>query len=148
MSWKRRLGTDNPVPDYVTRNRAHWDESASQWSELGRRAWAGEPSWGIWGVPDATDLYHRAADTDTLEIGCGTAYISAWLARAGARPVGLDNSWRQLEIAAALQADFGLPFPLIHGIGERLPLADQSFDFVVSEYGSAIWSDPGKRAYC
>ena len=33
-------------------------------------------------------------------------------------------------------------FPLIHGVGERLPFADQCFDLVVSEYGSAIWSDP------
>jgi SAM-dependent methyltransferase len=96
----------------------------------------------MWGAPDSGDLYERAAGTDTLEVGCGTAYISAWLARAGARPTGLDNSWRQLETAAAFQEEFDLSFPLIHGMGERLPFADESFDFVVSEYGSAIWSDP------
>ena len=36
------------------------------------------------------------AGLDTVELGCGTAYVSAWLARRGARPVGIDNSRRQL----------------------------------------------------
>ncbi len=140
MSWKRRLRPDSP--DYLARNRAHWDDYAPRWVEMGRRAWAGKPTWGMWGAPDVTGLFERAADTDTLEVGCGTAYLSAWLARAGARAVGLDNSWRQLKTAATLQHEFGLRFPLIHGIGERLPFAAQAFDFVISEYGSAIWSDP------
>ena len=30
----------------------------------------------------------------------------------------------------------------MHGAGERLPFADASFDFVISEYGAAIWADP------
>ena len=34
---------------------------------------------------------------DSIELGCGTGYVSAWLARHGARPVGIDNSARQLE---------------------------------------------------
>ena len=29
---------------------------------------------------------------DAIELGCGTAYVSAWLARRGARVVGIDNS--------------------------------------------------------
>lgn len=136
------MGTEGPPFDYLARNRAHWDEWAPQWVEWGRRAWAAEPTWGMWGAPDSTGLYRRAAGMDTLEVGCGTAYISAWLARAGGRPVGLDNSWRQLETAAVLQVEFKLGFPLIHAVGEQLPFADESFDFVVSEYGSAIWSDP------
>jgi SAM-dependent methyltransferase len=63
------------------------------------------------------------AGIDSLKLGCGTAYISAWLARRGARPVGLDNSAAQLATAAALQDRFGLRFPLIRaGLGmKRLP---------------------------
>jgi 2-polyprenyl-3-methyl-5-hydroxy-6-metoxy-1,4-benzoquinol methylase len=34
-------------------------------------------------------------------VGCGTGYVSAWLARLGARPVGLDNSAAQLATARA-----------------------------------------------
>lgn len=130
-------------PDYTSRNRAYWDSAAPEWRELGRRAWAAEPSWGIWAVPDAQfDLLADVGGKETLEVGCGTAYISAWIAKRDGRPVGLDNSWQQLSTAAMLQREFELTFPLIHGMGERLPFRPESFDMVISEYGSAIWSDP------
>ena len=51
------------------------------------------------------------AGKDTIELGCGTAYVSAWLARRGARPVGIDNSAKQLETARRLQEEHGLDFP-------------------------------------
>jgi protein-L-isoaspartate O-methyltransferase len=28
---------------------------------------------------------------DAIELGCGTAYISAWMAKRGGRVVGIDN---------------------------------------------------------
>lgn len=130
-------------PDYLDRNRSHWDAYAPDWVEMGRRAWSSDPSWGIWGFPDDdVGFFSDLAGTRALEVGCGTAYLSAWMARGGAEPIGLDNSARQLATAAALQSEFELQFPLVHGAGEHLPFADSSFDRVVSEYGSAIWSDP------
>ena len=60
----------------------------------------------------------------------------------GARPVGLDNSSRQLATAARFQGEFEIPFPLVHGDAERPPFADASFDLAISEYGAAIWCDP------
>jgi SAM-dependent methyltransferase len=68
--------------------------------------------------------------------------VSAWLARRGARVVGIDNSPRQLETARTLQAEFGLDFPLLLGNAEQVPLPDASFDLAISEYGAAIWADP------
>ena len=56
-------------------------------------------------------------------------------------PIGLDNSQGQLATAKRMQEQHNLAFPLIHGIAERLPFRDESFDVVISEYGSAIWSD-------
>jgi SAM-dependent methyltransferase len=79
---------------------------------------------------------------DAVELGCGTGYVSAWLARRGARPVGLDNSPKQLETARRFQDEFDLRFPLVHGDAERAPFADGSFDLAISEYGAAIWCDP------
>jgi SAM-dependent methyltransferase len=84
----------------------------------------------------------EVAGLDVVELGCGTAYWSAWLARRGARPVGIDNSQRQLETARALQLEHGLEFPLIHGNAEDVPLPDASFDLALSEYGASIWCDP------
>lgn len=130
-------------PDYLQRNRRHWDDDAPQWVDGGRSRWAGEPKWGIWSVPETElNLLPDVAGLAVLEVGCGTGYVSSWLARRGALPVGLDNSWEQLSTAATLRDQFDLSFPLVHGVGEALPFADGCFDFVISEYGSAIWSDP------
>ncbi len=77
-----------------------------------------------------------------VELGCGTAYISAWLTRLGARLVGIDISHEQLRTARSLQVEFGVSFPLIQSDAERAPLRDGSFDLAISEYGAAIWCDP------
>jgi SAM-dependent methyltransferase len=132
------------LPDYVLRNRAVWDEMAPEWVGGGERNWARpEPAWGIWGIPESElHLIDDVAGLDIIELGCGTGYVSAWLARRGARPVGIDNSARQLETARRLQVEHGLDFPLIHGNAENVPYPDASFDFAISEYGAAIWADP------
>jgi SAM-dependent methyltransferase len=81
---------------------------------------------------------------DVVELGCGTAYFGAWLARRGARVTGIDNSAEQLKTARRLQDEHDLHFPLIHGNAEDTGLPDASFDLAVSEYGAAIWADPGR----
>ncbi|HEX5295782.1 MAG TPA: hypothetical protein VFW50_02145 [Streptosporangiaceae bacterium] len=41
--------------DHVLRNRAAWDEWASSYTAAGLRSWsAAEPTWGIWGVTEAS----------------------------------------------------------------------------------------------
>jgi SAM-dependent methyltransferase len=82
------------------------------------------------------------AGKDAIELGCGTAYVSAWLSRRGARVVGIDNSEAQLATARRLQHEYGLDFPLVHGNAEAVPYPDASFDFAISEYGACLWADP------
>jgi SAM-dependent methyltransferase len=133
------------LPDHVRRNRAHWDRIAATYVERGRRNWEqAEPDWGIWGIPDSQLHFfpENVSGLDVIELGCGTAYVSAWLARRGARPVGIDNSQFQLQTAQMLQREFGLTFPLIFGSAEAVPLPDATFDLAVSEYGASIWCDP------
>jgi SAM-dependent methyltransferase len=134
------------LPDYVRQNREYWNELALEYREPGHRDWSGEPSWGIWGIPESEVrlLPDDLGGLDTIELGCGTAYVSAWLARRGARPVGIDNSPAQLETARALQAEFGIEFPVHLGNAEATPFPDASFDLAISEYGAAIWCDPYK----
>ena len=131
--------------DHVLRNRAAWDQWAAEYAEPGLRRWAAaEPTWGLWNIPEAqvgllpADVNGR----DSIELGCGTGYISAWLARRGARPAGLDNSAAQLATARQLQDRFELRFPLVHASAEQAPFADASFDLAISEYGASIWCDP------
>lgn len=132
------------LPEHVRRNRESWDRDAENWVEAARRNWSrDEPGWGAWDVPERElGVLPDVTGKDIVELGCGTAYWSAWLARRGARPVGIDNSERQLETARALQAEHGLEFPLLHGNAEEVPLPDASFDLALSEYGASIWCDP------
>jgi SAM-dependent methyltransferase len=132
------------MTDHVIRNRAVWDRLSVQYAEPGRRAWAtSEPTWGIWQLPErAVGALPAVTGRDVVELGCGTAYWSAWLARRGARVVALDNSPRQLATARALQREHDVVFPLVHADAERVPLADTSFDLALSEYGASIWCDP------
>jgi SAM-dependent methyltransferase len=133
------------IPDHVLRNRALWDGIAAEYEPDGKQKWAAEePTWGIWSVPER-ELSVLPADVggrDSIELGCGTGYVSAWLARRGARPVGIDNSKAQLATAKALQAEHGIEFPLLHGNAEQVPYPDASFDLAISEYGASIWCDP------
>ena len=77
-----------------------------------------------------------------IELGCGTGYVSAWMARRGARVFALDNSAKQLATATRLLAQHGLESDLVHASAEQIPVADAQFDFAISEYGAAIWCDP------
>ena len=133
------------LPEHVARNRIEWDRMADTFATFAPRAWASEAfTWGQVGTPDA-EIHALPPDVDgmdVIELGCGTAYISAWLARMGARPVGIDNSPKQLETARRMQAEHALAFPLHLGNAEDLPFADGAFDLAISEYGASIWCDP------
>ena len=133
------------MSDHVQRNRGAWDSFAERYAGPGRAQWeANQPTWGIYSVPEAdVGMLPPSVDgLDVIELGCGTAYVSSWLARRGARPVGIDNSPAQLETARRLQAEFGVEFPLHLGNAEQTPFPDESFDLAISEYGASIWCDP------
>jgi SAM-dependent methyltransferase len=120
---------------------------AKSYADPAERHWAQQaPSWGIWSIPESevqmipSDIVGK----DVIELGCGTAYVSAWLARAGARVTGIDNSDAQLATARRMQQQHGLDFPLLHGNAETVPRPAESFDFAISEYGACLWADPYK----
>jgi SAM-dependent methyltransferase len=132
------------LPEHVRRNREFWERESEKYVAMGHRAWAkNELTWGIWSIPEAElNVLPKVAGKDVIELGCGTAYWSAWLARRGARVVGVDITERQLATARTLQREHGIRFPLIQASAESVPLADASFDLVFSEYGASIWCDP------
>jgi Methyltransferase domain len=85
-------------------NRDLWTRvSADYADEHAFRAWASnEITWGIFNIPETQlDVLGEVSGLDVAELGCGTAYFSAWLARRGARPVGVDLTPAQLTTAAA-----------------------------------------------
>ena len=133
------------LPEHVLRNRVQWDLWAQDFVATGEADWARDsPTWGIWSVPESElRMFPDDLDgKDVIELGCGTAYVSSWMARRGARPVGIDNSEVQLGKARRLQREHGLDFPLLHGSAEAVPYPDASFDFAITEYGASLWCDP------
>jgi len=81
---------------------------------------------------------------DVIELGCGTAYFGAWLARRGARVTGVDITPAQLGTARRMMRETGVELQLIEANAEDVPLPDESFDLALSEYGASIWCDPYK----
>jgi SAM-dependent methyltransferase len=131
--------------EHVEVNRAHWDASAPEWVAAGERLWrATTPTWGLWGIPESELrlLPDRLDGIDAIELGCGTGYVSGWLARAGARVVGLDVSHEQLATARRLAAEHDVDVTFLEADAEAVPLPDASFDLAISEYGAALWCDP------
>jgi SAM-dependent methyltransferase len=141
------VGDERAPREHVHRNRARWDVEAKDYVAAGERAWArDEPTWGIWRVAESQlhVLPGSLTGKDAIELGCGTAYVSAWLARRGARVVGIDASIAQLTTARRLQRQHGLGFPLIHADAEAVPCRDAAFDLAISEYGACLWADPDR----
>ena len=125
----------------VAVNRALWTVINEQFTdERARTAWAVEEiTWGLFDIPErGVGALGEVAGLDVIELGCGTAYFSARLARMGARPVGVDVTPAQLDTALRCQQLFGLSFPLIEANAEDVPLPDGGFDLVISEYGASV----------
>jgi SAM-dependent methyltransferase len=127
------------------RNRQAWTKTNAEYTDArALEAWAKpEVDWGVFGVPESElGVLGDVAGKDVIELGCGTAYFSAWLARRGARVTGLDVTPAQLETARRCQRETGIEFPLVEASAEDVPLPDASFDLALSEYGASIWCDP------
>ena len=139
------MGTPEGLPKHVAENRSYWDAYAPEWVARGEDAWRQtEPRWGIWLVPEPElqMLPDSMTGMRAVELGCGTAYVSAWMARRGAIVTGIDNSERQLATARRLATEHRVELELHHGNAEATPFVSGSFDFAISEYGAAIWCDP------
>jgi SAM-dependent methyltransferase len=126
-------------------NRERWTRANAEFTGPdAERKWAREDVvWGGFEWPESElGILGAVAGQDVVELGCGTAYFSAWLARRGARPVGVDVTPAQLDTARLMQKRFGLEFPLVEANAEDVPLPDASFDLALSEFGAAMWCDP------
>jgi SAM-dependent methyltransferase len=129
----------------AAKNREIWTQENTEYTGAkAREAWAQEEiRWGVFQVPESElGVLREVGGKDVVELGCGTAYFSAWLAKRGARPVGVDVTPAQLETARDCQREFGLEFPLVEASAEDVPLPDASFDLALSEFGASIWCRP------
>lgn len=139
--------TNTKHPNHVLRNREIWGGEAPKYAERAVAQWAAdEISWGVWSIPERDVKLLGNLDElrgrDVIELGCGTGYVSAWLSRLGANPIGVDVTPEQLATARAMQQKHGIDFPLVEASAEDVPLPDASCDLVISEYGAVLWCEP------
>ncbi|HEY8646294.1 MAG TPA: class I SAM-dependent methyltransferase [Gaiellaceae bacterium] len=138
------MASSTPKED-AAKNVALWTQANAEYTDANATTnWAlDEISWGIWAIDESElNVLGDVRGLDVVELGCGTAYFSAWLAKLGARPVGVDVTPAQLETARRLMTETGIEFPLVEADAAETGLPDASADLVVSEYGASIWVDP------
>ena len=129
---------------HVRKNRRYWEAESERYqrehaSQLGSR----RPVWGVWAIPESRlGVLGDVEGARVLELGCGGGQWSRWLARMGARPVGLDLSLNQLRYAVELFGREGLATPVVSADAERTPFADGSFDVVMCDHGAMTFADP------
>lgn len=134
------------MTDYLARNREVWTKANAEYTNArAKEAWAEEFYWGMFKVPEAElGVLGEVRGKDVIELGCGTAYISAWLVKLGAKVTGVDITPAQLDTARRCSEELGIDLELIEANAEDVPLPDASFDLAISEYGASIWCDPYK----
>ncbi len=122
-------------------SRTWWDGEAERYLEE-HGAFLGDARF-VWcpeGVSEAeAGLLGDVAGRRVLEVGCGAAQCSRWLAAQGAEPVATDLSGEMLAAARRLDerhAGAGLDVPLVQADATRLPFRDASFDLACSAYGA------------
>ena len=133
------------LSEHAAANLDRWnaDSDTYQTDHGPQLAASGGLAWGVWQIPEAKlQILGEVKGRDILEFGCGGAQWSIALARAGARPVGLDFSDKQLEYARRLMTKAGVDLPLVHASAESVPLPDESFDVVFCDYGAMTYADP------
>jgi len=133
------------LSDHVASNRESWnaDSDTYQTNHGPQLAASGGLAWGVWQVPESElQVLGEVKGRDILELGCGAAQWSIALAKAGARPTGVDISENQLAHARRLMTEAGVEFPLVHANAEAVPLPDASFDIVFCDYGAMSFADP------
>jgi len=132
--------TRHEVTDQQARqaNRRWWDADADDYqAEHGGFLGDADLRWcpeGLWEA-DA-GLLGDVAGRRVLELGCGAAAGSRWLAGQGARAVALDLSAGMLRQAVAGADRTGVRVPLVQADALTLPFVDAAFDTVWTAFGA------------
>jgi SAM-dependent methyltransferase len=135
------------APETVRANRSWWDGAAAGYlAEHGDFLGDDRFVWCPEGLDEAeAGLLGDVTDRDALEVGCGAAQCSRWLAGRGARVVAVDVSAGMLAEARTRGRRPGAPGPvrLVQADARELPLADASIDIAFSAYGAVPFvADP------
>ncbi|RZQ63010.1 class I SAM-dependent methyltransferase [Amycolatopsis suaedae] len=141
---EQRLGTAGVAYRQVTAveaeraSRSWWDADADDYvGEHGEFLGEADFVWCPEGLREAdAGLLGPVDGATVVEVGCGSAPCSRWLAAQGARPVGIDLSAGMLAHARAAAERTGVAVPLLQASADRLPLACGTADIACSAFGA------------
>jgi SAM-dependent methyltransferase len=125
----------------VRANRSWWDHDADDYhAEHG--AFLGDADF-VW-CPERlrerdARLLGDVAGRTVLEVGCGAAMCSRWLAGQGARPVAFDLSAGMLRHARAGNERTGIAVPLVQADAQFLPFRTACFDLAFTSFGAVAF---------
>jgi SAM-dependent methyltransferase len=127
-----------PANDTVRANRGWWDAEADEYHrEHGAFLGVADFVWCPENVREQdARLLGDVRGKAVLEIGCGSAMCSRWLAGQGARVVASDLSSGMLAHARDGAAATGIEVPLVQGDAQHLPFRDRTFDIVFTAFGA------------
>lgn len=122
----------------VAANRRWWDADADDYhDEHGEFLGLADLVWCPENVREEdVRLLGDVAGRRIVEVGCGAASCSRYLAARGADVVAVDVSAGMLRHARAGNAKAGMTFPLVQADVAALPLADGAFDIAFSAFGA------------
>lgn len=122
----------------IRANRGWWDADADEY-QAAHGAFLGTADF-VWSPERLREADARllgdVAGKRVLEIGCGAAGCSRWLARQGAEAVAMDLSAGMLRHARAGAEASDIDVPLVQADATRLPFATGSFDIAFTAFGA------------
>lgn len=128
----------NHGDDPAAANERWWDRHAREYlNDHGAILGDAEFIWGPEGLHEAdVELLGRdLSGRDVLEIGCGAAQCSRYLALRGVNVTAADFSHEMLKNAERLSTEASTQFPLVRADARSLPFEAGSFDVVFTSFG-------------
>jgi ubiquinone/menaquinone biosynthesis C-methylase UbiE len=122
----------------VRANRRWWDADADAYhAEHGDFLGAADFMWCPENLREQdARLLGDVRDRTVLEVGCGAAMCSRWLAAQGARPVAFDLSAGMLRHARHQARRTGIRVPLAQADAQHLPFRNDAFDIAFTAFGA------------
>jgi SAM-dependent methyltransferase len=138
---------EQDAPSTVRANRKWWDTDADSYQAApGAFLGAADFVWSPERLRESdAHLLGDVAGKVVLEVGCGAAMCSRWLAAAGARPVAFDVSAGMLRHARDGAADTGIDVPLVQADAQFLPFASAVFDVAFTAFGAVPFVEDSAR---
>ncbi len=104
--------------------------------------------WAAWRRVALDYLPTVIARPRVLEIGFGTGELLLEMARRGINMMGLELSPAMHKITATKLRQHGLAVPQVRALAQAMPLADASFDVILSTFPAPYMLDPATLREC